>query len=398
MNEIIALRQADGSFLIGMDVDATFVLQAFNDFDNIDNFLVEKKGEYIFSLLSYQLGFPLLSLDYPSKTTNFPLAQFWTCKYVCRYENNAVYWLKGEPNPVHHEKVMELFGKSFETEPNWEFKPIISKETYLKQLKTVRNHLQQGNIYELNFCQAFKAKSTSEIDTQAVFARLYKENPTPHAAFIDFPTWSLASASPERFIKKQDLHISSDPIKGTARRGSSPDEDEKIKQELRESRKERAENVMIVDLVRNDLSKIANKGSVRVNELFGIYTYPTVHQMISSISCTVPATMTFTGELRALFPMGSMTGAPKRSAVEIAGSLEAFNRELYSGSLGVIQPNGDYDFNVLIRTLTVDKTTSEISCAVGGAITILSEPEAEYDECKVKINKIISLFGTCTWS
>jgi para-aminobenzoate synthetase component 1 len=154
---------------------------------------------------------------------------------------------------------------------------------------------------------------------------------------------------------------------------------------------------MIVDLVRNDLSRVAAKGSVQVDELCEIYTFPTVHQMISTISCELKEHTSFSDILKATFPMGSMTGAPKKAAVELAAHYEGFSREFYSGSFGVILPNGDFDLNVLIRTLVYNRETRKFYCGVGGAITMLSDPEAEYEECKVKVDKILSLFGTCQW-
>ena len=154
---------------------------------------------------------------------------------------------------------------------------------------------------------------------------------------------------------------------------------------------------MIVDLVRNDLSRIAEKGSVKVDELCGIYSFPTVHQMISTVSCELKKNTSFSDILKATFPMGSMTGAPKKAAVELAEKHEGFSRGFYSGSMGVIYPNSDFDLNVLIRTLVYERKTGKLSCGVGGAITMLSDAEAEYEECRVKVDKILSLFGTCQW-
>ncbi|MNU92937.1 Aminodeoxychorismate synthase component 1 [compost metagenome] len=154
---------------------------------------------------------------------------------------------------------------------------------------------------------------------------------------------------------------------------------------------------MIVDLVRNDLSQIATKGSVLVDELCAVYSFPTVHQLISTVSCDLKENTSFSDILKASFPMGSMTGAPKKAAVELAEQYEGFSREFYSGSLGVIYPNGDFDLNVLIRTIVYNSQSKQLSCGVGGAITILSDAEAEYEECKAKVGKILALFGTCQW-
>ncbi len=191
----------------------------------------------------------------------------------------------------------------------------------------------------------------------------------------------LISSSPERFLKKKGERILSQPIKGTIRRGKNPQEDENLKQELAFSPKERSENVMIVDLVRNDLSRIAQRGSVQVDQLFGIYTLPSVHQMISTISCRVKPELNFTDILRAVFPMGSMTGAPKISAMNLIDSHEKFKRGWFSGCAGYITPEGDFDFNVSIM---YNEQEQKISFPAGSAITIGSNPEKEYEECLLK--------------
>ena len=201
--------------------------------------------------------------------------------------------------------------------------------------------------------------------------------------------FEIFSGSPERYIKKEGLKLISQPIKGTAKRGQSKEEDLRLKERLLADPKERAENVMIVDLVRNDLSKIARKNSVKVDELFGIYSFETVHQMISTISCEVEETTSFTDVLKATFPMGSMTGAPKHSAMKLIEKHENFKRGIYSGAIGYIAPNGDFDFNVVIRTLIYNRETKYLSCPVGGAITIQSSPEAEYEECNIKVQSIL---------
>ena len=398
MLDVVAVKQEDGSFLIGFQSLDSLELQIGGELTEIDSFIERNREEYIFGLLSYQLAFSLLNLDLKTKQLRFPLAKFWTCKTVYRHSLHSLELLHGLEETTHIEYINRLFSSGTEHIETLHFQAKLRKKDYLDRIKEIQSHLQLGNIYELNFCQNFTTLTPEKINPEAVFARLYRENPTPNAAFVHTSDWSLASASPERFIRKKGTTLSSDPIKGTAPRGKSTEEDEKLKSELQNSVKERAENVMIVDLVRNDLARIANKGTVKVNELCGIYSYPTVHQMISSVSCEIPVDLPFSHILKALFPMGSMTGAPKRSAVKIARDLENFNREWYSGSIGVILPNGDFDFNVLIRTLIMDEANQQVSCAVGGAITTLSEAEAEYEECRIKIAKIISLFGTCSWS
>ena len=201
--------------------------------------------------------------------------------------------------------------------------------------------------------------------------------------------YSIFSGSPERFLKKVGSKLISEPIKGTAKRGLTKTEDEELIKSLVSDPKERAENVMIVDLVRNDLSKIATKNSVQVEELCQIYSFETVHQMISRISCDIKESASFTEIIKATFPMGSMTGVPKIRAMELIEEHESFKRGVYSGSIGYIKPNGDFDFNVVIRSLVYNRKNNYLSCSVGGAITIQSDPEKEYEECLIKVKRIL---------
>ena len=200
---------------------------------------------------------------------------------------------------------------------------------------------------------------------------------------------SIFGGSPERFLKKVGTKLISEPIKGTAKRGLSKIEDDELIKSLVSDPKERAENIMIVDLVRNDLSKIATKNSVQVEELCQIYSFETVHQMISRISCDIKESTSFTEIINATFPMGSMTGVPKIRAMELIEEHESFKRGVYSGSIGYIKPNGDFDFNVVIRSLVYNQKNNYLSCAVGGAITIHSDPEKEYEECLIKVKRIL---------
>jgi para-aminobenzoate synthetase component 1 len=197
------------------------------------------------------------------------------------------------------------------------------------------------------------------------------------------------SGSPERFLKKEAGRLISQPIKGTVRRGDSPEEDKALAHALQSSEKERAENVMIVDLVRNDLSRVAVKASVEVTDLCSIYSVETVHQMVSTIECSISPEKGLSEILRATFPMGSMTGAPKISAMKHIDRLELEGRGAYSGSIGYISPTGDFDFNVLIRSLFHNSLSEVLISNVGGAITSLSDPEQEYQECHLKADAII---------
>jgi para-aminobenzoate synthetase component 1 len=272
---------------------------------------------------------------------------------------------------------------------NFAFKPRITKEQYIQQVTELKEHIQQGNIYEINFCQEFYAENVDINYNLDTYFKLNNLTQAPFSSFLQFNEFAVFCGSPERFIQKKGQRIISQPIKGTAARGKTPELDEQLKNQLQTSPKERAENIMIVDLVRNDLSRIAEKDSVNVDELCGIYTFETVHQMISTISCDVRKDINFLDILKATYPMGSMTGAPKSRAMELIEKTESFKRGLYSGSIGYISPIGDVDLNVVIRTLLYNKNTRYLSCAVGGAITIQADPEEEYNECLIKVERIL---------
>jgi para-aminobenzoate synthetase component I len=211
----------------------------------------------------------------------------------------------------------------------------------------------------------------------------------PFSSFLQFDDFSAFCGSPERFLQKKGDVLRSEPIKGTSKRGKTDEEDEQLKNNLQNDAKERSENIMVVDLVRNDLSKIAIKDSVKVEELCALYSFKTVHQLISTITCTVEEKTSFTDIIKATFPMGSMTGVPKIKAMQIIEEFESFKRGLYSGSIGYIMPNGDFDFNVVIRSLLYNKKEKYLSCSVGGAITSLSSAQEEYKECLVKVKRIL---------
>lgn len=245
----------------------------------------------------------------------------------------------------------------------------------------------------MNYCQEFYAENVEIKNPIDLYFKLNKNTLAPYSAYLQLNEHQLFCASPERFIRKKGTKIISQPIKGTAPRGKNEKEDFHLLEQLKNDPKERAENVMIVDLVRNDLSKIAMKGSVKVEELCEVYSFPTVHQMVSTVACELK-TSQFLEIIEALFPMGSMTGAPKKRALELIDSFEDFNRGIYSGSIGYIDPKGDFDLNVIIRSIIYNTQNKRMSCSVGSAITIASDAEKEFAECKVKIEKLLHVIAS----
>ncbi|CAM4191974.1 aminodeoxychorismate synthase component I [Gillisia hiemivivida] len=271
--------------------------------------------------------------------------------------------------------------------------PRISKDEYIKKVSEMLEHIHRGNIYEANFCQEYFAKNRA-IDPAKVFQNLNEISSPPFASFLKLEDYYLLSASPERYIKKQGNKVISQPIKGTARRAENEEEDNKIIEMLSKDPKELSENVMIVDLVRNDISRVAKKGSVQVDELCKVYSFKQVHQLISTISAELELGCTPVEVLQATFPMGSMTGAPKISAMKIIEDLEESKRGLYSGAVGYFTPEGDFDFNVVIRSILYNASSKYVSFSVGGAITSRSIPEQEYEECQLKAKAMLQALGS----
>jgi para-aminobenzoate synthetase component 1 len=259
-----------------------------------------------------------------------------------------------------------------------------NKQEYLQAVQSLQQHIQRGDCYEINFCQEFFAEQAS-IDPLSVYATLTEISPNPFTAFYKTNDKYLLCASPERYLKKTGSRIISQPIKGTWDRDiDNASRDEEKKQQLFNSSKDRSENVMIVDLVRNDLSRICEESSVHVDELFGIYSFPQVHQMISTVSGQLKKELHWTDAICSTFPMGSMTGAPKKRVMELIEQYERTRRGVFSGAVGYVTPQRDFDFNVVIRSIFYNAANKYLSYQAGSAITFYSNAEKEYEECLLK--------------
>jgi para-aminobenzoate synthetase component 1 len=276
--------------------------------------------------------------------------------------------------------------------PQFNIRQRISKSDYLLKVGAMRDHIQRGDIYEANFCMEFYAEN-AEIEPFEIYQKLNSISKPPFAAFFRNNNGYILSASPERYLKKSGNKLISQPIKGTARRSIDPIEDQTIKLQLVASEKERAENIMIVDLVRNDLSKTAARGSVEVEELCGVNTFRQVHHLVSTVVSELATGFSSVDAIRTTFPMGSMTGAPKISAMNIIEKLEETKRGVYSGSVGYFTPEGDFDFNVIIRSILYNKQQKYVSFSVGSAITSEASAEAEYEECMLKARAMLEVLS-----
>ncbi|MDX1326400.1 MAG: anthranilate synthase component I family protein [Arenibacter sp.] len=376
--------------ILAVDGLTSMVTDYENAFEDLKTFQSSTK-DWIFGYLSYDLKNDVERLS----SSNYDGLEFPDLFF---FQPKKIIFLKGNLVSFHYlnmvdEEIEEDFKdlnsssttylQKRHSQSTVSIKHRISKEDYYANVKSMLNHIHRGDIYEANFCQEFYAEGM-EIDPVATYFGLNAISRAPFATFLKLNHHYLLSASPERYLKKQGTKVISQPIKGTAKRAEDVTEDSKLAATLAADPKERAENIMIVDLVRNDLSKSALKGTVQVEELCKVYSFDQVHQMISTITSEVPPNTNPIDIIKETFPMGSMTGAPKVSAMKIIEALEATKRGLYSGSVGYISPEGDFDFNVVIRSILYNKNKSYASFSVGSAITAKASPEREYEECLLK--------------
>lgn len=346
--------------------------------------------DWIFGELNYDLKNAVEDLVSKNHDeVEFPELYFFQPKrlFLLKDETIEIHYLKLVDDEIENNwreiNTIEIIEETPLFEADIAIQERVSKSVYFYKIEEILAHIHRGDIYEVNFCHEFFVENY-DLNPLETYKKLNELSHPPFAAFLKLEEHYALSASPERYIRKNGTRIISQPIKGTAKRSKNKGEDEELKTRLKNDPKERAENVMIVDLVRNDLSRTAEKGSVTVDELCGLYSFGQVHQLISTVSSQVDKNLSPVEILRTTFPMGSMTGAPKVSAMKIIEKLEDSKRGLYSGSIGYFKPNGDFDFNVVIRTILYNSQKKYTSFSVGGAITAKSSPENEYQECLVK--------------
>ncbi|MFY0594397.1 anthranilate synthase component I family protein [Roseivirga sp.] len=368
-----------------------FTSRKTNTFDELFEFH-KANPSWLFGFLGYDLKNELeqLSSIKPARIS-FPEACFFEPLHLIYFHSDKVEIVSDHPKSVFESILNRMaikkeshFGQSIAS---------TSKQEYLDTVEKLRNHIEVGDIYEINYCQEHYGEILSADPVEA-YLKLNSISPKPFSAFQKYANQYLLCASPERFIKKSYNTIVSQPIKGTIKRGKTAQEDQQLKHQLRNDEKELAENMMIVDLVRNDLSRTSTIGSVKVEEIFGIYSFEQVHQMISTISSQKHPDKTWMEVIQNAFPMGSMTGAPKIKVMELIDKYENVRRGMFSGAAGFISPSGDFDFNVIIRSLFLDLKNMLYSFQVGGAITYDSIPEKEYEECMIKASAIMQLLET----
>jgi para-aminobenzoate synthetase component 1 len=374
----------------GAGVVTSVVASEESEFKDIDHFCKEAR-DWIFAHVSYDIKNKTEDLQSSHfDGIEFPEYLFFIPEIVFIVSGNELQI--GTTNSYKAEEVYKeiisftpsvIKNKSNKTTA---LKSRFTKQEYVESVINIQRHILKGDCYELNFCQEFYAIDF-EINPSDVFLKLSEISPSPFAAFYKYNEKYLLCASPERFLKKSGHNIFSQPIKGTAKRNMADRiDDEQQKENLITSSKERSENIMIVDLVRNDLSKICEQGSVFVKEFLQIYSFPQVHQMISTVSGKIRENISISEIFLATFPMGSMTGAPKKRVMELIENYERTKRGLFSGTIGYINPAGDFDFNVVIRSILYNRFTNYLSIQAGSGITFKSNPENEFEECLLKIS------------
>ena len=368
-------------------------MQAGKAFDELQNFYTDNKDEWIFGHFGYDLKNETEKLNSNNADgVGFSDLHFFVPEILVELDTTEVKIFCDTDAAEVYRQI-----KASATEITEEVKTVVSiknkidRETYIGIIEKLRRHILLGNCYEINFCQEFFAEN-AQIDPLYIYSRLTYLSPNPFSVFYKLNSRYCLCASPERYIKKTGNKIFSQPIKGTSKRNlNNIVEDEASKNYLLQSIKEKSENVMVVDLVRNDLSKICKAGSVHVDELFGVYSFPQVHQMISTVSGEPEEGLNWIDCVKATFPMGSMTGAPKKKVMELIEQYEQTKRGLFSGAIGYVKPGGDFDFNVVIRSMLYNKTDKYLSFQTGGAITYCSNAVMEYEECLVKAEAMMKV-------
>ncbi|WP_074240883.1 anthranilate synthase component I family protein [Chitinophaga niabensis] len=396
-NNDYRLRGQRAEALLAADAVEQLQCNAGTAFEQLRAFHAARPG-WLFGHLGYDLKNETekLSSIHPDGI-QFPDLFFFRPRYLLLLEQQQVLISGEDLKETAARKIYESCLAEPETPPaavtraSFNLEARMDETYYLAAVRSLQEHIRKGDCYEVNFCREQYAYTT--IDPLLLFHRLNALSPAPFAAYYRTGDKYLVCSSPERFLRKEGSTLISQPIKGTITRATDPAADELLRQELLHNPKERAENVMIVDLVRNDLSKTAVQGTVHVDELFGIYAFPQVHHMISTVMATLDERFHFTDAIREAFPMGSMTGAPKVRVMELIEQYERTKRGLFSGAVGYITPEGNFDLNVVIRSMLYNAEHRYLSFQTGSAITFNSTPEKEWEECLLKAKALKTALG-----
>jgi para-aminobenzoate synthetase component I len=386
--------------LLAAGVQRDIQVNAGNALNQLEQFM-QQKNSWLFGHLAYDLKNEMekLSSSNPDNI-QFPDLYFFEPEVVIRLSEKEIIIEAEDPENIFKEINETECLPASASVPITKINNRLSREEYIETIRRLKQHILRGDCYEINFCQEFYVNE-AVIDPLSVYQKLSALSPNPFSALYRMGDKWLICASPERFLKKQGSHILSQPIKGTAKRIlNDAAKDIENRNALQHSAKDRSENVMVVDLVRNDLAKVCEEGSVKVDELYGVYSFPQVHQMISTVSGELRKDVSFTDIIKATFPMGSMTGAPKKRVMQLIEEYEQTHRGIFSGAVGYISPGGSqtagkagFDFNVVIRSIMYNASSRYLSFQAGSGITFYSDPEQEWEECLLKAAAIKNVLG-----
>jgi para-aminobenzoate synthetase component 1 len=372
-------------------IEATYIFEnKTNTFEELEKFKTKHPKQWMFGFFGYDLKNEIedLTTSFPNPL-QFPDCYFFIPKTLLKFSKGSVEIEADLPERIFN-AILDFKRKknTYVKSSKIDIQHRLSKEAYFDAFANMISHIRRGDIYEINLCQEFYAEHVA-IHPLAVYQKLNTISPTPFSTFFKLNDKFILSASPERFLAKRENTLISQPIKGTAPRGKSVKEDQENIEQLRNNPKEIAENVMIVDLVRNDMTRSARPGTVAAERKLEVHSFRQVHQLISTITCTISDQINEVQAIKNIFPPGSMTGAPKISAMKLCDRYETSRRGIYSGTVGYFSPTGDFDFNVIIRTILYNQSQKYLSFHTGGAITIDAEAEKEYNECLLKASAII---------
>jgi para-aminobenzoate synthetase component 1 len=363
-----------------------------HNWNNLQQFLNQHPSSFIPGYLGYDLKNELEKLSTREENrTGFPDAYFFVPVTQLEIKKDEVCIHSPHPEDIWkeiNERPIAFASPVFKGKVKFR----MQKKEYLDAFNQIQQRILRGDCYEINLCQEFYAEN-AYLNPLAAYQALKKLSPTPFSAYFKFGDFYIIGASPERFLSKKRSKLLSQPIKGTAPRSNDPIQDHQNMLQLKTNSKERSENIMIVDLVRNDLTKAAVPGTVRVTEITEVYSFQQVHQLISTIEAQADPKQDQTSIIRHCFPPGSMTGAPKISAMQRIDEVENSRRGVYSGALGYFNAHGDFDFNVVIRSMLYNQKSGYLSFHTGGAITALADGEAEYQECLLKAKAIFGILS-----
>ncbi len=321
-----------------------------------------------------------------------PMEHWWVPRWVFEWRSGSVrvHALEGDERDAKEFARMLFSDPSVpETLPHNPWKAVTDREVYLGKASNLLSHIQRGDIYEINYCTERRAHLPG-FDPFGSFALIHEHTQAPFAAFHRSGRHFALCASPERFLAFDHTQLIGQPMKGTRPRSMDGVEDRRLAEELRSDAKERSENIMALDVMRNDLSRVAASRSVHVDELCVVRSYPAVHQMISTVSAVLRDGLDPMDAVRSAFPMASMTGAPKIRAMQLIDEMEEKHRGLFSGTLGFFAPDGTGDLNVVIRTVLYDAESQWASLTTGSALTATCDPEREWEECELKARSIMN--------